>query len=95
VFQTGAFGDDHEDRNQIAALAKERGSRLLSSDLRGQQILVVGDTPRDIECARAIDARTLAVATGGAPIEELETHRPDWLAKDLTTVVATQVCGGC
>ena len=93
VFQTGAFGDDHEDRDQIAALAKERGSLLLNNDLSGEQILVIGDTPRDIECARAIDARTLAVATGGVKFEELETHKPDWLVKDLTTVVATQVCG--
>jgi len=93
VFQTGAFGDDHEDRNQIAALAKERGSRLLNNDLHGQQILVVGDTPRDIECARSIGARALVVATGGASLEELETHQPDWLVKDLTAVVAAQVCG--
>ena len=93
VFQTGAFGDDHEDRNQIAAIARDRGSRLLKNDLRGEEILVVGDTPRDIECARAIEARTLAVATGGVEFEELEAHRPDWLFKDLTTVAATQVCG--
>src|SRR5206468_3076977 len=73
LFQTGAFGDDHEDRNQIAAIAKERGSRLLNNDLRGEQILVIGDTPRDIECARTIEARTLVVATGGAKFEELET----------------------
>jgi phosphoglycolate phosphatase-like HAD superfamily hydrolase len=93
VFQTGAFGDDHEDRNQIAALAKERGSRLLNNDLCGEQILVVGDTPRDIECARAIGAKTLVVSTGSVPFEELETHRPDWLVRDLTGVTATQVCG--
>ncbi len=93
VFRTGAFGDDHEDRNQIAALAKERGSRLLNNNLRGEQILVVGDTPRDIECARSIGAKTLVVATGSVSFEELETHRPDWLVKDLTTVTATQVCG--
>jgi len=93
VFQTGAFGDDHEERNQIAAIAKDRGSRLLNNDLRGEQILVIGDTPRDIECARSIDARTLIVATGSAKLEELETHQPDWLVKDLTTVAATQVCG--
>jgi phosphoglycolate phosphatase-like HAD superfamily hydrolase len=93
VFRTGAFGDDHEDRNQIAALAKERGSRLLGDELRGEQILVVGDTPRDIECARAIGARTLIVATGSVPFEELETHRPDWLVRDMTAVAAAQVCG--
>jgi phosphoglycolate phosphatase-like HAD superfamily hydrolase len=93
LFQTGAFGDDHEDRNQIAALAKARGRRLLNDDLRGEQILVIGDTPRDIECARAIGARVLAVATGGAKVAELEMHRPDWLVKDLTGVSAAQVCG--
>ncbi len=93
VFQTGAFGDDHEDRNQIAALAKQRGSRLLNNELQGEQILVVGDTPRDIECARAIGARTLAVATGGAEFEELQAHRPDWLVKDMTCVAAARVCG--
>ena len=93
VFQTGAFGDDHEDRNQIAAIARDRGSQLLKNDLCGEEILVIGDTPRDIECARAIEARTLAVATGGVEYEELEAHRPDWLVKDLTAVAATQVCG--
>ena len=93
VFRTGAFGDDHEDRNQIAAVAKERGSRLLNNDLRGEQILVIGDTPRDIECGHAIGARTLAVATGSVPFEELEAQRPDWVTKDMTSVAATQVCG--
>jgi phosphoglycolate phosphatase-like HAD superfamily hydrolase len=93
VFQTGAFGDDHEDRNHIAALAKERGSRLLNNSLRGEQILVIGDTPRDIECARAIGARTLVVATGSVPFEELKTNKPDFVVHDLTAVTAAQVCG--
>jgi len=91
LFQTGAFADDHEDRNQIAAVARQRGSRLLNSDLRGEEILVVGDTPRDIECARAIDAKMLAVATGGAKADELRAHKPDWLVEDLTQVAAKDV----
>src|SRR5438552_14017984 len=77
VFQTGAFGDDHEDRNQIAAIARQRGNQLLNDSLRGDQILVVGDTPLDIQCARNIGARTLAVATGTTKFEELQAHRPD------------------
>ena len=92
VFQTGAFADDHEDRNQIAALARQRGSRLLDSPLRGEEILVIGDTPRDIECARAIDAKILAVATGGARFDELKAHHPDWLVEDFTKVKAKEVC---
>ena len=92
LFQTGAFSDDHEDRNQIAAVAHGRGNRLLDEPLRGDQILVVGDTPHDIRCARHIGARTLAVATGGAGIEELKPHEPDWLVGDLSDVNARDIC---
>src|SRR3989442_870860 len=84
--------DGADDRNQLAALAGERGSRLLNDHLRGGQILVIGDTPRDVECARAIDARMLAVTTGGAEWEDLEPHRPDLLVRDLTQVTARDVC---
>ncbi len=92
LFRTGAFADDHEDRNQIAAIAKQRGSRLLNEDLRGDQVLVVGDTPRDIQCARAIGAKVLAVATGSEKLDELKGHRPDWLVENLTKVPAKDVC---
>ena len=91
LFQTGAFGDDHEDRNQIAAIARERANRLLDDQLSGEEILVVGDTPLDILCARAIGARALAVATGGTPAQELKAHQPDWLVEDLTKVSVGQV----
>src|SRR5437016_6073372 len=84
IFQTGAFADDDEDRNQIAAIAKLRGSRLLNEILPGDQILVIGDTPLDVRCAQHIGAKTLAVATGGAKLEELKLAHPDWLVEDLT-----------
>jgi phosphoglycolate phosphatase-like HAD superfamily hydrolase len=93
-FRTGAFGDDHEDRNQLAAIARERGSQALGEPLRGEQVLVVGDTPRDIDCARAIGARVLAVATGPYSIDELRAHRPTWAFPDLSNVEAKQLtCG--
>jgi phosphoglycolate phosphatase-like HAD superfamily hydrolase len=90
-FVTGAFADDHEDRNQIAAAAKERGSRLLGKELAGGEVVVVGDTPFDIRCARAIGARALAVATGGSSFEELRKHEPDWLVKDLAKIQAKSI----
>jgi phosphoglycolate phosphatase len=92
-FALGAFGDDHEDRNQIAAIAQQRGSRWLREDLRGEQVLVVGDTPRDIECGRAIGAKVLAVATGGATLEYLRAHKPDRVVEDLQLVDAAEICG--
>jgi phosphoglycolate phosphatase-like HAD superfamily hydrolase len=86
VFKTGAFADDHEERDQIAAIARQRGNELLGGNLRRDEVLVIGDTPLDIRCARAIGAKVLAVATGGYTIRDLEPHAPDWLAADLSSI---------
>ena len=91
-FETGAFADDAETRDQIAAVARERGGRALGEVLRGEQILVVGDTPLDIRCGRSIGAKVLAVATGGATLDELRQHNPDWTVPDLTHSSAREVC---
>ncbi len=92
LFETGAFADDHEDRNQIAAIAKQRGSLILKQELRGDEVLVVGDTPRDIGCARAIGAKVLAVGTASYSLDELKRHQPDWAVEDLSRLRAMQVC---
>jgi len=91
-FVFGAFADDHEERNEIAAAAHRRGSRLLGRELSGEEILVVGDTPLDIECGRAIGAKVLAVATGGSTLAELESHRPNWAVSNLERVRARELC---
>jgi phosphoglycolate phosphatase len=91
VFVTGGFADDSEERDKIAAIAKERGSRLLNEDLQGEQVLVIGDTPLDVRCARAIGAKVLAVATGTVPIEELELHKPEWAVRDLRQLAPVEV----
>ena len=91
VFKTGAFADDHEERDQIAAVALQRGSRVLGTELRGDEVVVIGDTPFDIRCARAIGARALAVATGGARLADLEVHQPDWAISDLRAITAREV----
>ncbi len=94
TFHTGAFADDHEEREKIAAVAHERGNRVLGSSLRGEEILVIGDTPLDIRCARAIGAKTLAVATGGAKYEDLKNHTPEWVVEDLRQISPKQVIRG-
>ena len=91
-FEMGGFADDSEDRNQIAAVAKQRGSRVLGRDLRGEEIVVIGDTPLDIRCGRAIGARVLAVATGGARYEELAAHEPGWVVADARGLRAAEIC---
>ena len=91
-FQTGAFGDECEDRNELAALARQRGSRLVGHPLAGEEMLVVGDTPLDIACARAIGARVLAVATGSYSVRQLKPHQPTWVADTMEQVEAAEVC---
>jgi phosphoglycolate phosphatase len=91
-FEFGAFGDDHHDRNQLARIAHQRGSRILSGELSGDEILVVGDTPRDIECGQTIQARVLAVATGNFTSEALEACKPTWVVKNLASVSPTDFC---
>jgi phosphoglycolate phosphatase len=91
-FETGAFADDSEDRDEIAAVAKQRASRILGKNLRGEEVLVIGDTPLDIRCGRAIGAKVLAVATGGATLEELKHHAPDWAVKDLREIKTAGIC---
>ena len=93
TFETGAFADDHEERDQIAAIARERGRAILKDHLADDQVLVIGDTPLDIRCGRAIRAKVLAVATGGAKFEELKSHRPDWVSSDLLSVRAAEIVG--
>ena len=81
-FEMGAFGDKTPERNAVAqealSWAKERWD-----DIKPEEILVIGDTQRDIECARAIGAKVLAGATGNSSIEELQEFNPDWASIDL------------
>jgi len=92
IFKTGAFADDHEDRNEIAAVAHQRGCEALGEQLRGDEVVVIGDTPHDVACGRAIGAKVLAVATGVTPLAELEALRPEWAVADLTKIEARQIC---
>jgi phosphoglycolate phosphatase-like HAD superfamily hydrolase/SAM-dependent methyltransferase len=90
-FELGAFGDDHENRNELARIALERGSERLGRPLRGEQVVVIGDTRADIECARAIGARCVAVATGGESLSSLLEHSPTMGVESLLGVSAARV----
>ncbi|HEY5298349.1 MAG TPA: HAD family hydrolase [Verrucomicrobiae bacterium] len=91
-FHFGAFADDHEERDHIARAALERGRRVLGKNLQPQEIVVIGDTPFDIRCGKFIGAKVLAVATGGAKLDELKNHQPDWTVEDLTQINAREIC---
>jgi phosphoglycolate phosphatase-like HAD superfamily hydrolase len=92
-FVFGAFGNDHEDRNQLACIAKQRGSRILGKTLDGHEILVIGDTPLDVACSRAINARMLAVASGLHSLKQLRDEQPTWVVENLASVCVKEICG--
>lgn len=81
IFAEGAFGDDHEDRNKLGPVAVQRMEALSGVRFPIEKIIVVGDTPKDIACARALGARCLAVATGAHSPDSLRAHSP-WLCVD-------------
>jgi phosphoglycolate phosphatase len=90
-FVVGAFADDAEDRDQIATIARDRSARYLRESFSPAQVVVIGDTPLDIRCARAIGAKVLAVATGGAPLPELVSHSPDWAVESLREISPAKI----
>jgi phosphoglycolate phosphatase-like HAD superfamily hydrolase len=82
-FPFGAFADDHHDRNELGRFALARAREMHGVEFMPQQVTVIGDTPHDISCARAVGARAVAVATGGFRAEQLAEHGPDVLLEDM------------
>jgi phosphoglycolate phosphatase len=83
-FAFGGYGDDHWERDDVAREALAMAREALGDSLHPERIWVIGDTPLDIQCARAIGARVLAVATGWHSLEELAREKPDLALTDLT-----------
>jgi phosphoglycolate phosphatase len=80
-FPDGAFAEDTGERATIATRALELARR--SGPVAADRVFVIGDTPHDIDCANAIGAKTIAVATGGYTIDELATRRPWRIFEEL------------
>jgi phosphoglycolate phosphatase len=85
-FEFGAFADDHHDRNQLGPFARARAKEKLGREFSADEIDVIGDTPRDIACGRALGARTIAVATGSWSRDKLAQHQPDILIDNFSDV---------
>jgi len=83
-FGFGGYGDEHFDRDDVARLALAEACRHLDRTVSPDCISVVGDTPSDIRCARAIGARAVAVATGIYTRDELLHASPDCLLDDFS-----------
>lgn len=76
-FAFGAFGSDAEDRDALPTIALARAAAAVGRRFAPEGVWVVGDTPRDVGCARAGGVRALAVASGRYSVDELRACRPD------------------
>ncbi len=83
-FAVGGFGDEHLDRDDVARAAVAEVRSHLGRAVDPAEVWVIGDTPLDVRCARAIGARAVAVATGWHPFDELAGCGPDFLFNDLS-----------
>jgi len=75
-FRVNAFGSDHEHRPELPAIAQRRASETLGLDIAADRLIVIGDTPADIECGRALGAKAIGVASGHYTVEQLKAHNP-------------------
>ena len=83
-FRCGAFGDDAADRNALVPFAVARARECgLKDAMAPEQILVVGDTPHDVACARAVGATPVGVATGGFTVDQLRESGADIVFETL------------
>lgn len=87
-FRICAFGDEAPTRPDMVALAVERHSKLAGRPAKPDAFLVVGDTPRDVECAHANGIACLAVATGLYSEAELRAAGADAVAPNLADPAA-------
>lgn len=85
-FEFGAFADDHHDRNELGAFARQRATEKHGHEFEVARIDVIGDTGHDIACGKIFGARTIAVATGSWTREQLAEHEPDFLFDDFSDV---------
>lgn len=84
-FHIGAFGDDDENRNHLPPIAINRANLYLKSDLfNNKNTVIIGDTDRDVECAKVHNIKSVAVATGGCNAQFLNEQHPDLLFNDFS-----------
>lgn len=87
-FEFGAFADDDHDRNRLPPFARARAEALYQVSFPPHSIFVIGDTPHDIACGKAIGAHTIGVATGRFSAQDLALAGADATFPNLTDKIA-------
>lgn len=82
-FLLGSYGCDSANRRELPAVAIARAQELLGMTFAGKEVVVIGDTPHDIDCGKVLGNRTIAVATGSFSADALKSHEPDFVFESL------------
>jgi phosphoglycolate phosphatase-like HAD superfamily hydrolase len=83
-FQFGAFADDSHERNELGPVALRRALDEHHLNVPPERVYVIGDTPHDVSCGKIIGAQTIAVATGGYPVQALQDCEPSVVFEDFS-----------
>lgn len=87
-FTANAWADDGDSRRALTPVAMRRYAERRGHEIAPHDVVVIGDTPHDIDCAHAHGCRALAVATGGSSADELRAHSADLVVDDLSDSAA-------
>ena len=87
-FRVGAYGSDREQREALPPIAVERVRALTGREVRGREIVIIGDTPYDVTCGRSLGVRALGVATGRHDVATLAAAGADAVFPDLSDTAA-------
>ena len=90
-FGFGAYGDHHVDRRNLVKVAVDAAIEAGHNRFEADRIVVIGDTPLDVDCAHAYGARAIAVATGPFSHDELAGHRPAITVHNLAEITAERI----
>jgi phosphoglycolate phosphatase-like HAD superfamily hydrolase len=82
-FVFGGYGSDSDDRAMLTRVAIDKAATLHGHDVTPDRVFVVGDTPLDIEAARAVGAVSVAVASGKFSVEELRSSGARYVLTSL------------
>ena len=82
-FAFGAFGDQASVRSVLVSVAMRAAAQRLGTPFSSSDVYLVGDTVRDIRCAREAGVKIIAVATGADSFSELAREKPDFIFRDF------------
>jgi phosphoglycolate phosphatase len=82
-FEIGGYGSDHEERFELVAAARRKTKAKYGIDIPASRVVLIGDTPRDIEAAKRSGSYVIGVATGKYGTAGLRADGADWVFEDL------------